>query len=288
MNEHVQVSRRATSLSGVATAADPDALPVGDPGRHLDGDLGALHPAATSPADVARIARYAPVAAALVAGGRTDDLAERRPRHDAQLAAAPAARAGLDRRAGLGAVSVATLAQGDGLIFHLDVRAVGSHVEIDFGGHRDVAPLSGAAGPGTATEQVAEPSATEPSAAKERVEDVGHRGEGIEVRRVAAAAQSLVPVAVVGGPPLGVGEHLVGLGGLLELVLGLGIVAVDVGMELAGQPPERLLDRRLIGVPGHPKDVVVVANSAHRSSYTSATNLESWRAASRTERIARP
>jgi hypothetical protein len=38
-------------------------------------------------------------------------------------------------------------------------------------------------------------------------------------------------VGVVGAPALGVGEHLVGLGGLFEPVLGVGLV-VDVGVQL--------------------------------------------------------
>jgi hypothetical protein len=47
---------------------------------------------------------------------------------------------------------------------------------------------------------------------------------------------------------LGVGEHLVGLGGLLELGLRLGVVGVDVGVQLARQAAERLLDLALVGV----------------------------------------
>ena len=66
----------------------------------------------------------------------------------------------------------------------------------------------------------------------------------------AAGAQALVAVGVVGAAALGVGEDLVGLGGLLELLLGLGVVAVDVGMQLAGEPAEGLLDLGLVGAPG--------------------------------------
>ena len=73
------------------------------------------------------------------------------------------------------------------------------------------------------------------AAAEERLEDVGHRAEGVEVGRVAAAAQAVVPVAVIGGAALGVGEDLVGLRRLLELLLRVGIVAVDVGVQLAGE-----------------------------------------------------
>ena len=68
-------------------------------------------------------------------------------------------------------------------------------------------------------------------------------------------------VAVVGRAALGVGEDLVGLGGLLELLLGLGVVGVDVGVQLARELAEGLLDlllggvaldaEHLVGVAGH-------------------------------------
>ena len=51
-------------------------------------------------------------------------------------------------------------------------------------------------------------------------------------------------VGVVELALLVVAEHLVGLGGLLELLFALGIVAVDVGMQLAGQLAIGLLDLR--------------------------------------------
>jgi len=41
-----------------------------------------------------------------------------------------------------------------------------------------------------------------------------------------------VAVAVVGRAAVGVAQHLVGLGGLLEFLLGLGVAAVDIGVEL--------------------------------------------------------
>ena len=90
------------------------------------------------------------------------------------------------------------------------------------------------------------------AAAEERVEDVGEGAEALEVRRVAAGAQALVAVAVVGRAALGVGEHLVGLGRLLELLLGLGVVGVDVGVQLAREPAEGLLDLGLVGAAATP------------------------------------
>ena len=75
----------------------------------------------------------------------------------------------------------------------------------------------------------------------------------------AAGAQALVAVGVVGAAPLGVGEDLVGLGRLLELLLGLGVVVVDVGVQFAGEAAEGLLDLGLAGVAADAEHLVVVA-----------------------------
>jgi hypothetical protein len=68
-----------------------------------------------------------------------------------------------------------------------------------------------------------------------------------------------VAVAVVDAAPLGIGQHLVRLGRLLELLLGLGVVLVHVRMQLAGEPPERLLDLTLVGPARDAEHLVVVA-----------------------------
>ncbi len=96
-------------LAGVTAAGDPDPLSVVDSGRNVDGELGPLDPAAASAADLAWVASDATVTTALVAHGRPDHLAERGPGDRAHLAGTGALRAGLDRRARLGAVAVAVL-----------------------------------------------------------------------------------------------------------------------------------------------------------------------------------
>ena len=66
-------------------------------------------------------------------------------------------------------------------------------------------------------------------------------------------------VAVIDLAALGVGQDLVGLGGLLELLLGVGIVVVDVGMQLARELAKGLLDLGLVGVAADAEHLVAVA-----------------------------
>jgi hypothetical protein len=171
---------------------------------------------------------------------------------------------------------VAVLAALDQLVVDLDLRAGRRLLERDLHRDRHVAALRGTAR--GAPEGVA--------AAEERVEDVAERAEALEVRREAARREALVAVAVVGGAALGVGEDLVRLGGLLELLLGLGVVPVHVRVELARERAERLLDRALVGVPRHAEHLVGIALHRAHLSYSSATKRDSSCAAWRTAAIA--
>ena len=108
---HVQVARRAAALAGVPAPGDPDPLAVGDPGRDVDRHLRRARPCGRGRGTRGRARGDPAVAVAAVAHGGAHDLAERRPRDRSQLAGALALRAGLDRRARLGAVAVAVLAQ---------------------------------------------------------------------------------------------------------------------------------------------------------------------------------
>jgi hypothetical protein len=78
-----------------------------------------------------------------------------------------------------------------------------------------------------------------------------------------------VPVPVVYPTALGIGEDLVGLRRLLELLLGLGVVGVDVGVKLAGQPPERLLQLGLPHAAGDAQDLVVVGGHRELAAFHS-------------------
>jgi hypothetical protein len=70
---------------------------------------------------------------------------------------------------------------------------------------------------------------------------------------------------VVAPPLLGVGQHLVGVGHLLEQGLGLGVAVPRVGVELARQLAVGALDLLLRGGAGHTEDLVVVAAGQRRS-----------------------
>src|ERR1700741_2125423 len=69
-------------------------------------------------------------------------------------------------------------------------------------------------------------------------------------------------IAVVQRTPIGIGEDLVGLGGLLELLLRVGGVGVDVGVQLARERAKRLLYLLLGGVARESENLVWVARHA--------------------------
>ncbi len=68
-------------------------------------------------------------------------------------------------------------------------------------------------------------------------------GEGIEAR-----AECFVTAAIVLGALGGIRKHRERLGDFLELLLGLRVALVDVGVVLAGEPPVGRLDLLLAGV----------------------------------------
>ena len=225
---------------------------------------------------VAGLGRDAALAPAGLAGLLAHQLAERRASDRADPPRPVARRAGLDRRAGLGAVPVAVLAHVDQLVRHLDRLAGGRLGERDLHLHGEVASLD-------AARTAAPEGAAERIAAEERVEDVGEGAEAMRLRAEPARVEPLEAVAVVGRAALGVGEDLVGLGRLLELLLRLGVVPVHVGVQLAREAPERLLDLLLVGLASDAEHLVRI--SPH-SSYTSATKRDSSVAAWRTAMIA--
>src|SRR5262249_32317650 len=152
--------------------------------------------AAGAVADLARRVRDFAGAVADIAGDAADHLAERRPRHLAQLAGAAAAVAGLDRRPRLGAVAMAVGADDDRVVGQLAPGPGGALVEGHLALGEDAAARRRAAA--STAERAAE------GLAEEGLEDVVDRAEA-GTRVEAAGAQPLGPVLIVGSPALGVG-----------------------------------------------------------------------------------
>ena len=89
--------------------------------------------------------------------------------------------------------------------------------------HRHVAARGRAGGAAAA--------AAERVTTEEGAEEVGEISETVvSLTAAVRSAQSFVTVGVVGAALLRVAQHLVGLGGFLELLFGLGVVVVDVGV----------------------------------------------------------
>src|SRR6185503_1131243 len=126
-------------------------------------------------------------------------------------AGAVAVAADVDVRTRLGAAAAAALAGVDQVVGDLNAGAGRGLRERDLDLDADVAALDAASG-GPAPERA------ERIAAEERVEDVGKRAEAVRSGREPARVEPVEAVAVIGGAPFGVGQDLVGLGGLLELL----------------------------------------------------------------------
>ena len=73
------------------------------------------------------------------------------------------------------------------------------------------------------------------------------------------ALEGGVTELVVGGALLRIPQGLVGLVQLLELVLGILVAGVAVGMAVLGEPAEGRLDILLARPPGKPQYLVVVS-----------------------------
>jgi hypothetical protein len=112
----------------------------------------------------------------------------------------------------------------------------------------------------------AEHSAEQPRAAEDVAEGLEDVVEGGEVMQ-AGTLQPGLAEAVVALAGLGVAEHLVGPGGLLEPLGGLGVVGVAIRMALEGELAIGLLDLGLRGVLADAEHLVIVPFS-HRSCGT--------------------
>merc|ERR1719188_1102996 len=82
-------------------------------------------------------------------------------------------------------------------------------------------------------------------------------GKAGAAARAQAALETLLADLVVDAALLGVGEDVVGLADLLELLLGAGVLVL-VGVILEGELPVRLLELVVVGGARHPQDLIIV------------------------------
>src|SRR5690606_21412925 len=258
-DRHVEVPRRSSALPRLATAAQPDPLPVGDPRREAHVERAGLGDPASAPALRALLLDDRADALAFPAGLREAERALVAGDHPR----APTQRAGPRLGARLRAAALAGVAhphraqrprQG-GAAPRVD------EVDGDLGLHiaptdRPTRPRARPPAGEDGAEQIGE-GAAEPAVARL---EAGEQVVGIEPDPAGAPRAAAErprpeerPHLVVLFALLLVGEDGVGLGDRLEPLLRLGITRVTVGVQLPGQLAIRLLDLVGGGGLGHPK-----------------------------------
>jgi hypothetical protein len=249
LDEDVEVARRAAVFAGLAFAGETDAVA----GVHARGDLDRQGLAFLDAAlAVAGLARVLDDGAAAVAAG-TGLLQGKETLLHADLADTVALRA-LHRTAALGgAGAVAGLAHRKG--GHADLHRGAVHrlfqVDLQVVAQVRAAPhprLLAAARPGGGAEDVAEDIA-------EDVAEAAPRAATAPGARLDAGMAELI----VGGAFARVGQYFIGLLGLLEILLGLLVVGIAVGVILHGEAPVGLFQFLVAGIAGHAQYFVVIA-----------------------------
>ena len=220
----------------------PDPLPVMDACRNLDLDGALLEDAPGPTAFGARRLDLAARATACRTGLGADELAEDTAADLLQPPRATAGRAGRDKSARFRAVAVTVRARHRDLERYVTRRSARRFDELDLHCCNEIGAARDAA---------------EHVVAEERREEIGQAAE-VEVARLeAAAAKPGVPVAVVELPRLRLREHLIGLDDFPEPLLRVRCFG-DIGVQLAGERTECLLDVGLAGVARDAEKLVVV------------------------------
>src|SRR5581483_9418644 len=245
VDAHVCVPCARAEDAGVPLAGEADLLAVVDAGWNLDVQPALFDDAAGALADRAWRLDAPARASARRARLRANELPEDAARDLLQAAGTATRRTGRDLAARLCAVAAAALARHRDAERNLADGAAGRLDEFDL----DVGAEIRAARPHAARDEIV---------SEERGEEVGEVAE-VEVSRLeAAAAQPGVPVAIVELAGLRLRQHLVGLDDFAEALLGIGRVG-DVGMQLAREPPEGLLDLPLVRAARDAEELVIVA-----------------------------
>ncbi|MPM37854.1 hypothetical protein SDC9_84473 [bioreactor metagenome] len=258
----VEVTGAAAVLTLGALALQPDPLAVLDPGR--DADLHGVGRTTTpgTAADRARVVDDQPTAVAVLAGlGDLEDATRGGRTHPRALTGRADPRHGAGPRAG--ARTSRTGRVGDHLHGHrgaLDgLVEVDRHVALDIGPPARAAagrPADAATAPTEqATEQVGEVTGAGGGVA-EQVVDVRRGLPLAAVEPEAAPEQAALLVVLLA--LLGVRQDVVGLRDGLEPLRLVGVARVGVGVVLARQLAEGLLDVVLGGVLRDAQDLVVV------------------------------
>ena len=253
-----QIARRAAVPAGVALPAQGDGLPVVN--ARGDGDLERLAAAelAAAVTGLAGLVDDPALAAAAPAGRGGGHETERRLAALLHHAGAAAVGTDLGGRALFAAGAAAGVALLDALDADLLFAAEGSLLKAD--GDARAQAL-------TALRRVGiRPCAAE-AAAEKAAEDVAEVAEVEAARAVGSAARTRAVVRVYAGKAelvvarllLGIGEHLVGLVDLLELLLGFLVAGVHVGVVLARQLFVCFFDLFLGSALGDAEDLIIVS-----------------------------
>ena len=137
-------------------------------------------------------------------------------------------------------------------------------LHLGFGAERSLgeADLEIVAEVGTAAARgAAAPAATAEDVAEDPFEDVVdvRAAEPLIERARAEAARCLMSESIVPGALLRIAKHFVGFGQLLEVLLGLLVARVLVGMELDGELAERALQLLRVAGALDAEDLVIVS-----------------------------
>ena len=236
---HVQVAGTSAARADSAAPGEPQRGARVDARRHVDLVRLLGDPPTLAAAGRARSGDDLTEAAAPRARRRGDHLPEQALPNALHLPATVALRAGDRLRAGTGARTTAVVTAFCGTHVDTDGGTEDGLLEADVGDHLEVLTARRTDGPATT-------ACTERTApAEEGVEQVAEAtATAVEEVAVAAAGatDALLTEPVVALTCLGVAEHLVGAGDLLEPLLGGGVTGVGVGVQLAGALSVRLLD----------------------------------------------
>ena len=258
----VQVARRAAVGAGLAVASRTNTHAFVDAGRDLDLERLVLLDAALAMTGHARLGDHLAHATAGRAG--LLDAEETLAHRDRTGAVASAAHLRAGARLGAGAVAgVAGFVGGNA---YLRFLASGAVLERDLHRVRQVVAAKHLLPTAAATTATTRATRAAKDVAKDVAESFCKATHAIRAAARAKAATHVgvdagVAVLVVGGTLLRVGEHLVGLLGLLELLFGLlGIVTlIAVRVVLHRELAISLLDVFVGGVFGHTQSFVVIA-----------------------------